>query len=170
MVNNCIALSTFPNQRKLTKVIPVYKSGSFVDIRNCRPISLLLSFSEIFDRVILNRLVSFLKRNNLIIPTQFDFRRNHFTIHFILDIITESYQNVDDKRFSALILSDIKKAFDSVSHKILIKKLEFYGIRVVANNKILHSQLQNKQQFVTINNFKSKFERVTYIVNYKDQY
>ena len=110
--------------------------------------------------MILNRLVSCLERNGLIIPTQFGFRHNHSTIHSILDIITESYQNIEDKRFSALILLDIKKAFDSVCHKILIKKLEFYGIRGVAN-KLLHSYLQNRLQFVFTNNVKSNLEPVT---------
>ena len=131
-----------------------------MDIQNYRPISLLSSLSKIFERVILNRLVSFLERNSLIIPTQFGFRHNHSTIHSILDIITESYQNIEDKRFSALILLDIKKAFDSVCHKLLIKKLEFYGIRGVAN-KLLHSYLQNRLQFVSINNVKSNLEPVT---------
>ena len=86
---------------------------------------------------------------------------NHSTIHSILDIITESYQNIDDKRFFALLFLDIKKVFDSVSHKILINKLEFYGIRGVAN-KLSHSYLQNRKQFVSINNFKTKFDLVTY--------
>ena len=131
-----------------------------MDIQNYRPISLLSSLSKIFERVILNRLVSFLEQNSLIIPTQFGFRHNRSTIHSILDIITESYQNIEDKRFSALILLDIKKAFDSVCHKILIKKLEFYGIRGVAN-KLLHSYLQNRLQFVSINNVKSNLEPVT---------
>ena len=83
-------------------------------------------------------MVFFLGRNNLIIRSQFGFRHNHSIIYPILDFITEYYQNIADKRYSALILLDIKKAFDSVSRKILIKKLEFYGTRGVAN-KLLHS-------------------------------
>ena len=58
------------------------------------PISLLSSVSKIFDRVILNRLVFFLERNNLIIPTQFDFHHNYSTTHLIFDIIIESYQKL----------------------------------------------------------------------------
>ena len=141
MINHCIALGTFPNQLKLAKVIPDYKSGPSVDIQNYSPIYRLPSLSKIFERVILNRLVSFPGRNSLIIPTQFGFRYNHSTIYPILDIITESYQNIDVKRFSSLILLDIKKAFDSVSHEILIKKLAFTnGVA----NKLLHSYLQNR--------------------------
>ena len=74
----------------------------------------------------------------MIIPIQFGLCRNHSTIYAILDNRTESYQSIDDKLFSALILLDTKKAFDSVCHKIPIKKLEIYGIRAVTN-KLLHS-------------------------------
>ena len=87
-----------------------------MDIQNYRPISLLPSPSKIFERVIQNRLVSFLEQNSFIIPVHFGFRYNHSTIH---DIAAESYQNNGDKRFSSLILLDIKKGFDSVSDKLL---------------------------------------------------
>ena len=78
MINHCIALSSFPNQLKLAKVMPVYKSGSSVNIQSYRPISLLPSLSKIFERVILNRLVSFLERNSLIILKQFVFSPQSF--------------------------------------------------------------------------------------------
>ena len=116
----------------MAKVIPVYKSGCPNDPGNYRPIS-LSSIAKIFERVILNRMVSFLERNNLIISTQFGFCHKHSTIHPILDLITESYQNIEEKRFSTLLLLDIRKAFDSVPHPTLLKKLEFYGIRGVSH-------------------------------------
>ena len=121
---------------------------------------LLSTISKIFERLILNRLVSFLERNNLIIATQFGFRHKHSTILPILDLITESYQNIDDKRFSILIFLDIKKAFDSVCHIELIKKLKYYGICGEAN-KLLESYLRDRVQYVAVNaNF--KFEHIKY--------
>ena len=115
----------FPNQLKVAKVIPVYKSGPSNGLQNYRPISLLSSLSKIFEKVILRRLVSFLERHNLTIPSQFGFRHKHSTIHLILDLLTECHQNIEKKRFSALIFLDIGKAFDSVCHKKLFKKLEY---------------------------------------------
>ena len=108
----------------MAKVIPVYKSGCPTEPGNYRPIS-LSSIAKIFERVILNRMVSFVERNNLIMSTQFGFRHKHSTIHPILDLITESYQNIEEKRFSTMLLLDIRKAFDSAPHPTLVKNLNF---------------------------------------------
>ena len=165
-----MVLGTFPNQLKLAKVIPVYKSGPSVNIQNYPPISLLSSLSKIFEGVILNRLVYFLEQNSSVISTQFGFHHNHSIIHTILDIIAESYENIDDKRFSTLMFlyfSDIKKAFDSLCHKILTKKLEFYDIHGVAN-KLLHLYLQNRKQFVQI--ISNQNLSLLHMVYHKGQY
>ena len=78
-----------------------------------------------------------------------------------LDLITESYQNIEEKRFSTLLLLDIRKAFDSVPHSTLLKKLEFYGIRGVSNT-LLDSYLSERKQFIPINNSNSQLRDVTY--------
>ena len=106
MIYHCIALGTFPNQLKLAKIIPVYKSGSSVDIQTYRPIFPSFIFSKIFEWVILNRLVYFLEQNSLIDSTQFGVLHNHSTI---IDIITESYENIDDKCFLLLSFLILKQ-------------------------------------------------------------
>ena len=80
----------------------------------------------------------------MLIPTQFGFRHNYFTLYSILDIMTECYDNIHHKRFSTLLFLDIKKAFDSVCHQKLLKKLNFYGIRGVANT-LISSYLRNRK-------------------------
>ena len=144
----------------MAKVIPVHKSGCPNEPGNYRPISLVLSIAKIFERVILNRMVSILERNNLIISTQFGYRHKHSIIHPILDLIIESYQNIEEKRFSTLLLLDIRKAFDSVPHPTLLKKLEFYGIRGVSYT-LLDSYLSERKQFISINNSNSQLRDVT---------
>ena len=93
--------------------------------------------------------------------TQFGFRHNHSTLHPILDILTDCLDNIQKKNFSTLIFLDIKKAFDSVCRKKLIKKLDFYGIRGVAND-LLQSYLNNRLQYVSIGNANSNLEKIEY--------
>ena len=104
-------------------------------------------------------MTSFLKRNNTITPTQFGFRRNHSTLHPILDLITSCLDNIHNKQCSALVFLDIKKAFDSVSHEKLIRKLDHYGIRGISNC-MLSSYLDNRKQYVSFNNINSSTENI----------
>ena len=62
--NYCLIFGIFPGKLKLAKVIPLYKKGSFDQLTNYRPISLLSSLSKVFERLIHNRLLSFFTRNN----------------------------------------------------------------------------------------------------------
>ena len=98
---------------------------------------------------------------NTIVPTQYGFRHNRSTIHAMLDLITTCFDNLHCKKFSALIFLDIQKAFDSVSHRKLVKKLEYYGIRGVANSLIC-SYLRNRKQYVSIYSKRSSEKLVEY--------
>ena len=97
---------------------------------------------------------------NTTVPTQYGFRHNRSTIHAMQDLITTCYDK-NCKKFSALIFLDIQKAFDSVSHQKLLKKLEYYGIRGVANS-LIYSYLRNRKQYVSIWNERSSEKLVEY--------
>ena len=71
-------------------------------------------------------------------------------MHAVTDVLTLVYDSIHEKKYSGLIFLDIQKAFDTVDHNILIAKLEYYGIRGIAKN-LFESYLQNRQQFVTLN-------------------
>ena len=129
-------------------------------LTNYRPISLLPSLSKLIERLICNRLLSFFTRNNTIVPTQYGFRHNRSTIHAILDLITSCLDNINNKKFSTMIFLNIKKAFDFVSHNKLLKKLDYYGIRGVAN--LLKSYLNDRKQYVLIDNQKSSEKIIEY--------
>ena len=98
---------------------------------------------------------------NTIVPTQYGFRRNRTTIHAMLDLKTTCYDNLNGKKFSALIFLDIQKSFDSVSHQKLVKKLEYCGIRGIANSLIC-SYLRNRKQYVSTYNKRSSEKLVEY--------
>ena len=133
LYNHCFALGVFPCL-KTAKVIPVFKSGEFQPLTNYRPISLLSCFSKIFEKLVHSRTVDFINSHYLLTPTQYGFRSNHSTIHAILDIITSTYDNIENQVFTGLVLLDLAKAFDTVDHDILPQKLHHYSIRGIANN------------------------------------
>ena len=149
--NYCLTYGIFPSKLKLAKVIPVYKKGSFDQLTNYRPISLLSFLSKVFERLIPihNRLLSFFTctSNNTIVPPQYGFRHK-ISIHAILDPITMCYDNLDNNQPATLLFLHIKKAFGLVScKKLLLKKLDFFGIREVTNS-LLSSYLNSQTQYV----------------------
>ena len=78
-----------------------------------------------------------MNKHSILLPTQYGFRANHSIIHALLDVITSSYDNINNTKFTTLVLLDLRKAFDMVNHNILLNKLEQYGIRGVAH-KFFH--------------------------------
>ena len=107
--NTCFTQSIFPDCLKITKVIPVFKSGSKTDTTNNRPISILSPFSKIFEKLIHSRTTAFLEKHLLLLPTLFGFRRNHSTTHALLDVVTSCYDNINDTNYTALLSLDLKK-------------------------------------------------------------
>ena len=93
-------------------------------------------------------MLSFFNCNNVLVPTQYGFRHKRYTIHPILDLITSCHDNIQNKDISAFLFLDIKKAFVSVSHSILLRKLE-HGIRGIANS-LMKTYLEKRKQYVSI--------------------
>ncbi|CAH2097142.1 unnamed protein product [Euphydryas editha] len=132
-INNCLRLGTFPDSLKIAKVTPVYKAGSKTDPGNYRPISVLPVLSKIFERVIYNRLEQYLSSQNFIYERQYGFRPRSNTLSAMTDTITKIKQNIDKKHIAVGIFIDLKKAFDTVSHDILLNKLTKIGITGTAH-------------------------------------
>ena len=119
----------FPGVLKLAKVIPIHKGDEITDSTNYRPISLLSVFDKLIEKVMLNRLLKFLEKNNILYKYQFGFGKNHATTHALTEVIDYIYRSLDEGNYVFGIYIDLKKGFDTVQHQILLQKLQHYGIR-----------------------------------------
>ena len=139
---------------KVSKVNPLQKKGSNLDPSNYCPVSLLSVSSKIYEKVMYARLYKFLENSLLFYSKQFGFRSNH-SVNHALTSITETIKNlVDNGKFGCNIFLDLQKAFDTVSHDILLDKLEYCGVRGVAL-KGFGSQLSDRKQFMSVNSVSS---------------
>ena len=143
-----------PDALKTARVIPIFKKGSKLLVSNYRPISLLSNLNKILEKLMFNRVYNYLERNNIIYKLQFGFRSKHSTKHTLIDISENIKKALDNKKSACGIFVDLQKAFDTVNHEILIKKLSHYGVRGVVNNWF-SSYLKNRTQFVSILGFNS---------------
>ena len=102
----------FPDIWKIAKVIPVFKKGDRSNVDNYRPISLLSCFEKILERLMCKRMLAFLKKH-------IGFRENHSTVMALIEALNEIYNNLDEGKFVLGVFLDLKKAFDTIDHKIL---------------------------------------------------
>ena len=107
-----------------------------------------------------NRLSSFLENLNILYDNQFGFRSQYSTEHAILSIVDKIQQAIEKKQYSCGIFLDFSKAFDTVDHTILLKKLEKLGIRGIAK-KWFDSYLTDRKHFISINNISSNLYDIT---------
>ena len=102
------------------------------------------------ERVPYDQLYNYLTKFDLLSDGQFGFRKFHSTSTALLDCTNSWYMNMDRKKFNLVVLVDLKKAFDTVDHEILLMKLEIYGIMGPAQS-LLRSYLANRTQKCQIN-------------------
>jgi len=138
----------FPDRLKYGTVKPIYKKGQKQDISNYRPISLLTSFSKVFERLIYNRLYTHFDTNNILVQEQFGFRMQHSTEQAAFSLINSILTAMNNNQIVGEIFCDLQKAFACVNHKILLHKLQFY--RTDGKFKtLIESCLTNRYQKVT---------------------
>ena len=160
IINLSFVSGSFPDPLKIVKVIPIHKNGSTQDINNYRPISLLSIFDEIMEKIMHERLYKFLELNNILYSKQFGFRKNNSTIDALIKITDKIRESVDKGKYGCGIFIDLRKAFDTVNHNILLLKMEHYGVRG-PSLQWFRSYLSERKQYVYINGECSELKQIS---------
>ena len=150
IINKSLQSGTIPSDMKRAKILPFYKNEDPHLFKNYRPISLLPTFSKVLERAVYNRLYKYLKTHNLISPSQFGFQQNLSTEMAILEFQDRLTKHIVDNKLGLGVFLDLSKAFDTLNHDILIKKLEHLGVR---GTPLIwfRNYLSNRSQFIQLN-------------------
>ena len=160
IINLSMTQGKFPKKLKSALVIPIFKNGNRTLAQNYRPISILPIFAKLFEKVVYKRIYNFLESQNIISPTQFGFRQNHSTEHALIYFIDFVTKSLEDGKHAIGVYLDVKKAFDSVNHTILKRKLYKYGMRGKCA-ELLENYLQDRTQRVKIGDHLSHPRKLT---------
>ena len=136
------------------------KTGDKTKLINYRPIAILPTLSKGLERLMYNRVMKFINKYNTLTTCQYGFRPNHSTNFAIIDLINAITQHLNNKSKAAALFIDISKAFDSLNHNILLRKLKAYGFRGLIYNW-LSSYHNNRYQYVDIADTKSSLSSST---------
>ena len=159
--NLSISTKIFPEDLKVLKVVPVYKSGERESLNNYRPIAVLPTIARVFEKLLYGQLYSYLMHNKLLDERQFGFPSLHSAALALGKSTDYWLMNIDNGKLNSVVFLDIRKAFDTVNHEILLQKLECYGIR---GNELIffQSYLENRIQACSVNGHLSSFKSISY--------
>ena len=155
LINKSFQSGIVPGIVKITKVIPIFNSEARVLCNNYRPKSLFSNISKLIKNLMRKRVYSFLEQQNCLYNAQFGFR-----LDALMSLTENSQSQLDQNKFCARVFVDLEKAFDTVDHEILLKKLFHYSIRGVANEWFC-SYLTKRKQYVIIGNQVSTLNEIS---------
>ena len=159
IINMSFNSGIFPSELKVARVIPLFKSGDAACFSNYRPVSVLPVLSKIFERLLYSRLLTFINENNVLYAFQFGFRALHSPNLALLLLVDKISKALEEGDYVLGLFLDFSKAFDTVNHDILFRKLEFYGIRGTPL-KLFTSYLCGRSQYVEYNGMTSTKEKI----------
>ena len=156
LTNFSLRFGVFPSELKLARVVhvPILKAFDSSALTNYRLISVLTFFAKVFEKVINNKILDFISDHNVLYDQQYGFLKSRSTQHVIITLVVRITKSLHMGDLVIVILINLKKAFDTVDHKILLQKLYAYGIR--GNMlKWFDSYLYHKTQYLVFDDEKA---------------
>ena len=160
ILNQSLRTGTVPSQWKCARVTPIYKGGDKTCMENYRPISVIPILAKIMEKVVYKQLFQFLVEIKLLSDCQSGFRPMYSTQTALLNVTEKLLNSIDSGNIVGLVMIDLKKAFDTVDHCILLEKLEKYGFSELTL-KWFKSYFQERKQFTSVNGYISEEKQVT---------
>lgn len=162
LINSCILQSVFPSVLKEAKVIPIFKNkGSIDELTNYRPISLLPIFSKVFESLVKDQISEYFDNNDLFFQNQYGFLSGRSTTLAVDNLTKIIAEGMEDGLDTYASFYDLTKAFDCVSHNVLLEKLTFYGFH---ENSVsfIETYLKDRNQYVYFNNTTSNRQQIVH--------
>ena len=160
LINQSLSKGIFPTKLKIAKIIPIFKKDDIHLFDNYRPISLLPAISKIYEKTVHIQLLNYLTTNKLLYTHQYGFRPDHSTELAALELTDQVFSLLDLKKQPFAIFIDLSKAFDTINHSILLKKLQHYGISGTELSWF-NSYLSNRIQFTHYSNTDSSPRQIS---------
>ncbi|CAH2245001.1 jg6941 [Pararge aegeria aegeria] len=161
LCNLSLTSDTFPSIFKQAIIIPIYKSGDKMTVSNYRPISLLKVLSKVLEKVVNNRLLSYLENHNLISNNQYGFRTKKSTEDAVICLSNIATKHMDQRLKCLAVFLDLKKAFDTVSIPLLLRKMECLSI-LGTPLAWFKDYLKERSQTVKVLDYTSNTQKVTH--------
>ena len=141
LVNKSISDGIVPDLWKVARVTPLHKSDDKLQVENYRPISVLPVLSKVVERVVHSQLNAHLHQLDFLYQHQYGFRHGHSTEQAITQLNNWVLESMDEGKVTGLLFIDISKAFHSLNHKVLLRKLEHLGLSERSLKGLCHAIL-----------------------------
>ena len=158
-INFCFENSCLPSDLKFADVTPAYKKKSKNSKDNYRPVSILSNISKVYERCIYDQMEAYFE--TILSPNQCGFRKGFSAQHCLISLIEKWKKSIDNGGAFGALMTDLSKAFDCLSHELLIAKLEAYGFDE-KSLKLIYNYLSNRKQRVKINDSYSSWREILY--------